>query len=379
MQPLRGESSWFEHVAEIALPIVVTAIANSEFEGFVAGTLFSQGWNVVFRALDFDSLSRFIESDLPANKNLVIIFSPDLPGISANSIATFQRKVRQVIGFVSGGTDDQDFVGLFGVPQEASELLNLVRGFVRAPLIRNANIERAAKRRAHVIAIGSPSGASGCTSLAINVAMELSVLGKETILIDADIRHPSIAPMLSLHKLDAEQYSRTIAPHLSVSEFTRERVLCLGDYLDEVVSRHDFVIIDLGSIEGVADSLTDRRWTSTMIHWSCEQADELWLVSKADVLAIHRLETLVRDFSQITIHARVSLALNMNARGKKGKYREEQFLSTAAALNPKGVFTLPRDVGALTHAEEERATLIETNDRSPIRKCIAKIAVELSS
>ena len=379
MRLLQGAWSWFEHMAEIALPIVITAIANSEVEGFVAGTLFSQGWNVVFRALDFDSLSRFIESDLSANKNVLVIFSPDLPGISAKSVASFHTKVRQVVGFASGSTDDQDYVGLFGVPHEPSELLNLVRGFVRAPLIRSANIERVVKRRAHVIAIGSPSGASGCTSLAINVAMELSVLGKETVLIDADIRHPSIAPMLSLHKLDAEQYSRTIAPHLSVSEFTRERVLCLGDYLDEALGRNDFVIIDLGSIEGLADSLTDRRWTSTMIHWSCEQADELWLVSKADVLAIHRLETLVRDFSQTTIHARVSLALNMNARGKKGKYREEQFISAVAQLNPKGVFTLPRDVGALTHAEEERATLIETDDRSSIRKCIAKIAVELSS
>lgn len=375
----RGVLSWFGHMAEIALPIVVTAIANSDVEGFVAGTLFSQGWNVVFRALDFDSLSRFIESDLTANRNIVIVFSPDLPGISANAVASFQAQVRQVVGFVSGNIDDQEYAGLFAVPREASELLNLVRGFVRAPLIRSASIERTVKRRAHVIAIGSPSGGSGCTSLAMNVAMELSVLGKEALLLDADIRHPSIAPLLSLHKLDAEQYSRTIAPHLNVSEFTRERVLCLGDYLDEIVSKSDFVIIDLGSIEGVSDSLTDRRWTSTMIHWSCEQADELWLVSKADVLAIHRLETLVRDFTQITIHARVSLALNMNARGKKGKYREEQFLAAAAPLNPKGVFTLPRDVGALTRAEEERATLIETDERSSIRKCIAKIAVELSA
>ena len=366
-------------MAEIALPIVVTAIANSELEGFVAGTLFSQGWNVIFRALDLGSLVNFIDGDPVANKNVVVVFSPDLPGISAISLAALQHKVRQVVGFVSGTSDDQDYAGLFTVPRESSDLLNLVRGFVRAPLIRSASIERNVKRRARVIAVGSPSGASGCTSLAINLAMELSALGKETLLMDADIRHPSIAPMLSLHKLDAEQYSRAIAPHLSVTEFTRERVMRLGDYLDEVVSKNDFVIIDLGSIEGVADSLTDRRWTSTMIHWSCEQADELWLVSKADVLAIHRLESLVRDFSQITMRARVSLTLNLNSRGKKAKYREEQFLSAVAPLNPKGIFTLPRDVRAITHAEEERASLLETDDRSSLRKYIAKIAVELSS
>lgn len=366
-------------MAEIALPVVVTAIANSELEGFVAGTLFSQGWNVVFRALDVASLTTFVEADPIKSRDIVIVYSPDLPGLSSKFIASFQGRVRQFVGFSSSTAEDQEYVGLFAVPQDPSELLNLVRGFVRAPLLRNAGLENFKKRRARVIAIGSSSGSSGCTSLSINLAMELSALGRETLLMDADVRHPSIAPMLSLHKLDAEHSSRTIAPHLNVSEFTHERVSHLGEYLDGLFGSSDFAVIDLGSIEGVSDSLTDRRWTSSMVHWSCEQANELWLISKGDVLSIHRLESLVRDFSQITIRAEVSLVLNMNSRGRKGKYREELFRSAVAPLRPKVVFTLPRDVRAITQAEEERATLMETDDRSSLRKSIVKIAVELSS
>lgn len=366
-------------MAEIALPVVVTAIANPELEGFVAGTLFSQGWNVVFRALDVASLTNFVESDSSQSGNIVLVYSPDLPGISPETVSSFHGRVRQIVGFSANPEMDQDYVGIFSVPHEPSELLNLVRGFVRAPLLRSAVLDSHKKRRARVIAIGSASGSAGCTSLAINLAMELSALGHETLLMDADVRHPSIAPMLSLHKLDAEQSSRTIAPHLSVSEFTRQRTLELAGYLEDLFEKCDFAVIDLGSVEGVSDSLTDRRWTSSMVHWSCEQADDLLLVSKADVLSIHRLELLVRDFLQITIRARVSLALSMNLRGRKGKYRSDLFYGAVAPLRPQSVFTLPRDVRAITQAEEERATLIEIDDRSPLRKSIAKIAVELSS
>lgn len=366
-------------MAEIVLPVVVTAIANTEFESFVAGTLFSQGWNVIFRALDIASLSTFIDADLVQSRNVVLIYSPDLPEVSAESIATFAGKVRQVVGFSSGEPADQDYVGLFGIPHDAAELLNLVRGFVRAPLLRSTSTVTNKKRQARVIAIGSSSGSPGCTSLAINLAMELSVLGRDVVLVDADIRHPSIAPLLSLHKLDAEHSSRNIAPHLNVSEFHRERVPELQMYLDDLFDKCDFAIVDLGSIQGISDSLTDRRWTSSMINWSCEQADDLWIVGKSDVLSIHRLESLVRDFSQLTIRAKLSIALNMNSRGRRGKIREGLFLAAAAPLRPQHVMTLPRDVRSITRAEEERATLLEIDDRSPLRKSIARLAVELSS
>lgn len=366
-------------MAEIALPEVVTAVADSESEGFVAGTLFSQGWNVIFRALDFQSLLMFIESNVDRCRNVVLIYSPDLPGIAPEKVDSFQSKVRQVIGLSQDPRKFQEYEGLFQVPTEPSELLNLVRGFVRAPLVRKSPIEAAGRRRAKVLAIGSSSGSAGCTSLAINLAMELSALGKETVLMDADVRNPSIAPLLSLHKLDQESVSRRIAPHLTVSEFTRERVPQLTEYLNELFSNCDFAVIDLGSLAGVSDSLTDRRWTSSMIHWSCERADALWLVGKSDVLGKYRLESLVRDFAQTTIRAKVSIALNMSSRGRKAKARDEEYFAIADPLHPAHRFTLPRDSRALVHAEQERATLLEIDDRSMLRRRVAAIAVQLTT
>jgi hypothetical protein len=366
-------------MAEIALPEVVTAVSDSDLEGFVAGTLYSQGWNVIFRALDAASLMAFLDSDVTRCSNVVLIYSPDLPGITPDTISCLRGQVRQIVGFSSQSCQSQYFVGLFQAPRESSELLNLVRGFVRAPLVRNSIAESAKKHRAKVVAIGSSTGSSGCTSLAINLAMELSALDYETVLVDADVRNPSIAPLLSLHKLDQESSSRIVAPHLSVSEFTRERVPRLTEYLDDLLCRSDFAIIDLGSLSGISDSLTDRRWTSSMIHWSCERADALWLVGKNDALGAHRLESLVRDFAQTTIQAKVSVVLNMTSRGRKGKTREDEYFAIASPLHPQNLFTLPRDTHTLTRAEEERATLIEIDERSPLRKRIASMAVGLAS
>ena len=366
-------------MAEISLPVIVTAVADSDLEGFIAGTLYSQGWSVIYRALDAHSLVTFLEDHAKESSNVVLIYSPDLPGISPEVISGFQNRVKQVIGFSNNQLVDDGFIGVLAPPTDATGLISLLRGFVRAPLIRTQIRETSPRRRAKVIAIGSPAGSSGCTTVAINLAMELSVLGHETLLLDADVRRPSVAPLLSLHKLDSDAKARTVSTHLSVSEFRRDKVEELSAYLQDTVEKYDFLVIDLGAVEGLEDALTDRRWTSSLIHWSCDNADELWLIGRANVLGILRMENLVRDFTQITIRAKVSVLLNMRAVGRKGSDQESHFVTIAANLKPHRVFTLPKDAGAVLRAEEARTALIETNTRSPLRKAIMKLAVEITS
>lgn len=365
-------------MAEIALPLIITAIANSELEGFVAGTLFSQGWNVIHRALDVHSLSNYLKKFSSESENMILIYSPDLSGLSSNFIMELQRVLRQVVGFTSNPSEHAEYSGLLSTPNDASELLNIIRSYVRAPLLRPVELLSTSTRRAKVIALGTPSGSTGCTTVAINLGMELSLLGKETLLLDADVRHPSMAVLLSQHKLDTDLEARLIAPQLSLSEFTQSRISQLPEYLDRFTEKYEYVVIDLGTIEGVSDSLTDRRWTSTLIHWSCERADELWLVGKADVLGIHRMTLLAKNFERVTIKARVSVLLNMKESGKRGDEREVHFTSAVASLKPHRNYSLPRDSRSVTKAESERACLIEIGEKGQLRKSIAKIAVDVT-
>ena len=64
------------------LPVVITAISDAQFEGFVSGTLFAQGWSVVFRAIDTEALERFCLSNPEQAASSLLIYSPDLPGIT---------------------------------------------------------------------------------------------------------------------------------------------------------------------------------------------------------------------------------------------------------------------------------------------------------
>jgi MinD-like ATPase involved in chromosome partitioning or flagellar assembly len=364
-------------MAEIELPVIITAIANSELESFVAGTLYGQGWSVIYRALDASTLTDFLESVASEGKNILLIYSPDLPGISPEVVESYLQRVRQVIGFSADPVSVKNFNGIFATPNDVNELVSLIRGFVRAPLLRATQAMPQTNRRARVISLGAPSGSTGCTTVAINLAMELSIQNHDVLLLDGDVRRPSVAALLALRNLDGDERWRTIAPHFCVGELTKDRIPHLSEYMNDAGDAFDVVIVDLGEIEDIADSLTDRRWVSSVIHWSCDNADELWVLGKVDTLGIHRLDALVHDFSQISIRAKISVLFNMKSGGRKRENHEALFLSSIAPLRPHRIHTLPRDARAVSKAEEERATLIESNDRSALRKAISKIAVEV--
>jgi hypothetical protein len=75
-------------MSELEMPTVITAISSSETEGFIAGTLFTQGWSVVFRAIDWVSLERFISANQDVARGALLLFGSDLPGISKEKIDT---------------------------------------------------------------------------------------------------------------------------------------------------------------------------------------------------------------------------------------------------------------------------------------------------
>ena len=86
-------------MSELEMPTVITAISSSEAESFVAGTLFAQGWSVVFRAIDWDSLEHYITANSEIAKGALLLYASDLPGISAEKANSLSNRTRQSIGF----------------------------------------------------------------------------------------------------------------------------------------------------------------------------------------------------------------------------------------------------------------------------------------
>jgi Mrp family chromosome partitioning ATPase len=366
-------------MSELEMPTVITAIASSESEGFIAGTLFAQGWSVVFRAIDWDSLERYINTNHEVSRGALLLFASDLPGITKAKVDSMGLKIRQTIGFSMDQRQDSDFIELYEVPKSTTDLVSLVRGFVRAPMVRGLSMPQRAARKARVIAVGSAGSYTGCTMLAINTAMELSILENSTLLIEGNYRAPSIASYLAMRNINNDGPWKTIAPHLSLAEIDQEHASSIDEFMDRAAAEFDVIIIDLGSISGLSNRLTDRRWTSTMTTWCCDQADELMIVSRADQLGAQRLAQVIELLKSTSIRANLSFVMNMKSPGKRGENEEAKFLKSTTALKPIRIRSIAKDSRAIMAAEDERATLIEINERSNLRKSIASLARELKS
>lgn len=133
-----------QKMAEIPLPVIITAIANSEFEGFVAGTLYSQGWSIIYRGLDAQAIEDFISTNPDLAQSALLIYSPDLPGLKPELLIKLTSSLRQIVGFSPDIKSNNDFPGLLNLPAHANELVSVVRGFVRAPMMRP--ISKASKK-----------------------------------------------------------------------------------------------------------------------------------------------------------------------------------------------------------------------------------------
>jgi Flp pilus assembly CpaE family ATPase len=364
-------------MSELVMPTVITAIANPEAEGFVAGTLYAQGWNVVFRAIDWGSLQSYLQANTELSKNALLIFGTDLPGAHRKLMDSLNGAVRQLIGFSIPNVADGDFEALHPLPTINTDLISLVRGFVRAPLVRTSAVTQRKTRESKVFAVGSAGSYTGCTFIALNLAMELSVLEKSTLLIEANFRAPSLAPLLSIRKITDGSPWKKIAPNLSLIEITQDTSDDLDQLMNKASEEFDCVVIDIGSVSGLSNRLTDRRWTSTVTTWCCDQADELMITSRADYLGHHRLVQVIDLLQQTSIRAQLSFTQNMKSSGKRGDAEMARFLTATTALKPIRVRSLKQEARSVQAAEDEHATMVETNERSHLRKAIAELAREM--
>jgi Mrp family chromosome partitioning ATPase len=366
-------------MSEQEMPTVITAISTSEGEGFIAGTLYAQGWSVIFRAIDFDSLDHYLNTNAAIAKNALLLFGSDLPGIDKIKVELLKVKVKQVIGFSSNGHQHSDIHELHEIPTSATDLVSLVRGFIRAPLLRQTSHDYRRVRKSRVVAIGSAGSYTGCTLIAMNIAMELAHAGRPTLLIEANFRAPSIAAYLAMRNISGDSSWKKIAPNFSVSEIDQEHAGEINGIMELATSEFDYVIVDLGSISGLSNRLTDRRWTSTMTTWCCDQADELMIISRADKIGSYRLNQVVELLKQTSVRAQLSFVLNMKSPGKRGDTEEANFLTSTTVLKPARVRSIAKDQRTIKAAEDEHATLIEINERSHARKAIADLAGDLQS
>lgn len=355
----------------LVTPAVITAIADPDFEGVVSSALFSQGWSVIARALDMQSLEMEIaKCDV---SQVILIYSSDLPGISLVRLQELTRSGITLFGFADAVGSAQSLPEISPRPTSSAELLAYIRGNIRSPSLRTPLLQPTPNLKAKIIGIGSASHSTGNTVLAINLAQESALLGAKTLLIDANFQAPAIATLLDLRKVSDENKWRDISENLSISEITQNKAAGFNILALEAAAYFDIIYIDLGTLANISSDLTDRRWASQIKIWVSNLAKNIIITSTAELLQQRRLKDLQQDLSKISIVPDISLAM-LGA----SDYRKRDSPISASTYPMSQIWQIPFDARVCSLAMRERTTLAQVSAKSALRKAFLNIAIQIT-
>ena len=357
----------------LEVPTVITAIADPEFEGQVSRALFSQGWNVVARVMDFSELQRALSVN--SGKKLLLLFSTDLPGSSSAEIEKLASPSTSLFGFADHSGNDRGFSNVFARPTSPENLTLAILENVRSSGFRAPMIHANAKCGAKVVAVGGIGHGTANTTIAINLAQESALLGVKTLLIEASFQAPAISSLLDQRKLSSEARWRDFSENLSIMELTQETTADFEERVMAAGEKFELIIIDLGSVAFLARELSDRRWSSAVKIWAARNANQLFFTTNSTFLAQKRCDEFVQSLTNISISAEIHL-VNTNSSNKRD---QEINASKRAPLRSAVQWNLPWDPRSCQLAVEERTTLVQVAERGALRKEISKIAQAISA
>ena len=278
-------------VSELKLNLI-TAISSSDQEEIVASLLYSQGCNIIYRAITLDGLTKFL-SEL---KTLVsVLYSKEF-----GSQAEFTKliKVFKQHNFIE--IDDR-----FDPLSLISNLAGITRPALLQQLVRLDNL---------VTVIGSPDS-PGISTITNHLANELSAS-----LITSN--HHNLRP-LGLSKVN----------QIPASE--------LGKTLEEFGK--DQLIIDGGSTTSLTKILADRRVNAQWLSQSISCSRYLVYIVKSGDNGMIYLSEFISDFNNLINAPMLICVLNQQRFDRYGQVIQKRF-NDLASFYP--IFALPYDIGA---------------------------------
>ena len=282
---------------------VVTAISDSDCEDFVSQLLFSQGWSIIYRAIDMAGLMDFLDAR-KGELRTVVIFKSDLPNFDEALLESASNsKVKNIC--------------IDEIETNSHKLMTYIRGQLRLPLITNsgiansvlANPEKSLARKPCVITITGTVGAPGRSSVALNLANYLAASSLVN-LYDADLRAPSLEYFIGRAGKKSEKLKLT-------SLISQEKLIesNIGD-------TSSINIVDLGPLPPLTEVVNDRRWQAGFINRTLEETTTLIYLCKSNGLSLIRLEQFMSQFPVLLRKLPIIYILNQS-----GGTREDRALA----------------------------------------------------
>ena len=320
--------------SEIPQLQVVTAISDSDCEDFVSQLLFSQGWSIIYRAIDMAGLMEFLETR-NGDLRTVVIFKSDLPNFSNELLeSAANSKVKNIC------IDDIEI--------NSHKLMTFIRGQLRLPLIANSSASNSNQienshssqipsvRRPCVITITGTVGAPGRSSVALNIANYLAA-GSQVNLFDADTRAPALEYFIGRAGNNHQNLNL-------VNLVSQEKSIEVTIGKTSSVS-----IVDLGPLPPLTEVVNDRRWQAGFINRTLEETTTLIYLCKSNGLSLIRLEQFMSQFPVLLRNLPIIYILNQS-----GSTREDRALSNRFLKMCEGetAFILPMNNRINTNLSE---------------------------
>jgi hypothetical protein len=290
--------------SEIPQLQVVTAISDSDCEDFVSQLLFSQGWSIIYRAIDMAGLMEFLEAR-NGDLRTVVIFKSDLPNFSAEMLeSSANSKVKNIC------IDDIEI--------NSHKLMTFIRGQLRLPLIATAsqnsqNLQVPAVLKPCVITITGTVGAPGRSSVALNIANYLAATFQVN-LFDADTRAPALDYFIGRAGNNHENLNL-------ISLISQEKSIEVTIGKSSSVS-----IVDLGQLPPLTEVVNDRRWQAGFINRTLEETTTLIYLCKSNGLSLIRLEQFMSQFPVLLRSLPIIYILNQSGSTREDRALANRFL-----------------------------------------------------
>ncbi len=237
--------------------------------GFLVGAVLSVGIIILIEI--FDNTIR-TEEDVTENCEYPILAAvPDMSSVAKSKGGYYSKTPVSVRGGVLLGD---------GISFSATEAYKLLRTKIQFSF--------ADDKACHIIGISSALLGEGKSLTSVNLAFSLSQLGKRVLLIDCDMRRPSLANKLKIKKVPG--LSNYLADKTPMSEIIQSTGKKFSDFefdviaaghnppnpvelldspkmsgmLDELRENYDYIILDLTPVEEVSDALVAAKFVDGM-------------------------------------------------------------------------------------------------------------------
>jgi len=269
-------------------------------------------------------------------------------------------------------------------------------------------IELDGSARGKVVAVWGPTGAPGRTTVAVTLADEIAGLGRQSLLVDADVYGGAIAPMVGLldespgiaaacrqaaaGRLDPAALAALcwqLTPRLRVltgiplpSRWTELRPAAFAPVFAAARTLADVTVVDCGFCletdeELSFDTVAPRRNGATLS--VLDEADVVLVVGAADPIGMQRLVRGLAELRDAEVSTPIEVVLNRVRDGVVPGDTERELTSALerfAGCLPTAL--LPADARALDAALAGGRLLSESSPNSPLRQAVRELAGSLA-